>query len=65
MHMPPLQQSIPSACQAIAHSGVHNRITASRHTHAPSFPGAIGTWRLVFILETQRIPQLPRSLQTK
>jgi hypothetical protein len=58
MHIPPLQQSIPSACQAVAHNGAHNKITANRHTHAPTFPGAIGMTRDLFIVGVGRIPQL-------
>lgn len=45
-HMVPLQQAMPLACQAAAHTGAQSSATASRHTHAPSFlPGAIGKWR--------------------
>ncbi len=63
MHMPPLQQSIPSVCQAVAHIGAHSSATATRHTQAPIFPGAIGMVRDLFMFGVGRIPQLPSILK--
>jgi len=43
-HIVPLQQAIPFACHATAHTGAQSKTAATRHTHVPMcFPGAIGT----------------------
>jgi hypothetical protein len=57
MHMPFLQQSMPSGGHAAAHIGAHSNTTATRHTHAPNFPGATGMTRDLFITGARRIPQ--------
>jgi hypothetical protein len=49
-HIVPLQQVIPLACHATAHTGAHSKIAATRHTQAPrSLPGAIGMWPCFFM----------------
>src|SRR5579859_5415331 len=49
-HIAPSQQPIPAAWSAEAHSGDHNNITATKHTHAPNLlPGALESWRILFI----------------
>jgi hypothetical protein len=41
---------MPVACNAEAQAGAHSNITATKHTHAPSFlPGALESWRLLII----------------
>ena len=48
-HILPSQHAIPLSCQVVAQSGVHSSATATRQTHAPIFPGAIGMARDLFI----------------
>jgi hypothetical protein len=48
--MAPSQQAMPAACKAEAQAGAQSKITATKHTHAPSFlPRALESWRILFI----------------
>jgi hypothetical protein len=47
---------MPSVGHAAAHIGAHSSATATKHTHAPIFPGAIGMARDLFIVGVGRIP---------
>ena len=55
-HIAPSQQPIPAACKAEAQAGAHKSITATRQTHAAIFlPGALESWRILFIFRMSRI----------
>ena len=41
---------MPAACKAAAQAGDHNKINATKHTHAHNLlPGALESWRILFI----------------
>jgi hypothetical protein len=60
-HIAPSQQPMPAACKAEAQAGAHSSITATKHTHAPNLlPGALESWRILFILRISTILHLSR-----
>jgi hypothetical protein len=64
-HIAPSQQPIPAACKAEAQAGAHSNNTAIKHTHARNLlPGALESWRILFIFRTSRILHIPPSVNS-